>query len=112
MYIGSTAKTLIQRYYAHQNYYKNWLENKNNFHYYTSFEILCNNNHKIELVEEYPCKSKKELEIRERYWIETIECVNKTIPQKSEQEKKEKHKLWYINNKEHNTKLRKKIKKN
>jgi hypothetical protein len=45
------------------------------------------------LVESYPCKSKYELESRERYWIETLPCVNLTIPTRTRAE-------YYKQNKE------------
>jgi len=39
-------------------------------------------NVKIILVEEYPCYSKKQLEIKESFYIENNECINKVIPRK------------------------------
>ncbi len=33
----------------------------------------------IELIEKYPCDSRKELETRERHFIESKKCVNKNI---------------------------------
>jgi hypothetical protein len=36
-------------------------------------------------LEKYPCKSKGELEARERYWLEDTEnCVNKQIPTRTQ----------------------------
>lgn len=42
-----------------------------------SFEILENDDYEIVLIENYPCKSKDELERRARYYIDTMDCVNK-----------------------------------
>ena len=47
--------------------------------YISSFEVLENNDYYIELLENYPCNSKKELEIREGIWQEQIECINSRI---------------------------------
>ena len=63
----------------------------------------------IELVEEYPCTSKQELEKRERFYIENNECINVVIPGRTCAEYRiaNKHKikeikrLYYINNQQH-----------
>ena len=53
----------------------------------------------IELLEAYPCNSKKELEVRERYWMEQFpNKVNKNIPTQS---KKEYSVKWREANKDH-----------
>jgi hypothetical protein len=51
----------------------------------------------IILIEDYPCNSKKELETRERYYIESITCVNKNIPTRPQKEYK---KMYKAKNKE------------
>jgi predicted RNA-binding protein YlxR (DUF448 family) len=62
-YYGSTIQELQARHYHH----------KNN----SSFTIKeLGNNFIISLVEEYPCKTKKELIEREMWWINNNECVN------------------------------------
>lgn len=43
---------------------------------------------KIELVENYPCKNKQELQAREKWYIENNECVNSHL-KKTELEKRE-----------------------
>lgn len=48
--------------------------------YMTSSEIIKRGNYYINLVETYPCKSKYELESRERYYIENFDCINKIVP--------------------------------
>ena len=47
---------------------------------------------KIYLVESFPCKTKFELETRERYYIENNECVNQVIPTRTEKEWREANK--------------------
>ena len=44
--------------------------------------VLYEDNLEIFLIESYPCNSKDELIARERYYIETMECVNKTMKQR------------------------------
>ena len=76
-YIGSTTLTLEKRKKNHNYDYNKWLNNKIKYDYTTSFEIIKNNNCVIILLEEFPCKNKKELLSREQYWIEYHNgCVN------------------------------------
>jgi hypothetical protein len=76
VYIGSTCKTLNRRLQYHLSDYKRYLINKDR--YLSSFEILKNNDYKIELIELYPCNDKNELLIKERYWTnQEINCINK-----------------------------------
>ena len=58
-------------------------------------------------IEKYPCESKRELETRERYWIQTLECkLNCLIPTRTQKEHyeenknkiSEKNKLFRIEN--------------
>ena len=70
---------------------------KGNYSYVTSFEILKNNNYEIILVENYPCNSKDELHSKERFYIESNECVNKVIPTRTSKEWQKKN---YQENKE------------
>ena len=55
---------------------------------------------KIYLVEEYPCDNKRQLEQRERYYIENNECLNKRIPCRTKDELKEYKKQYNEENKE------------
>jgi hypothetical protein len=90
VYIGSTCKILYERLAQHGYDYKRYLDG--NYHFVTSFKILEKNNYEIELIELCPCNSKIELHKRERYYIETIECINKNIPSRTKQESQnEKH---------------------
>lgn len=82
-YIGSTVKELSRRYSQH----KSDLD--------CTARILFEDNKTpiIELLEEYPCVSKKELEIRERYWVEQYpNRINKYIPTRTPQERNDENK--------------------
>lgn len=79
-YIGSTTQLLNRRFTAHKSKYKSWKEGKH--HFVTSFNLFDEygiDKCKIELIEEYSCNTKKELETREGYYIQTQECINKVI---------------------------------
>ena len=62
-YIGSSCNDLCKRLYLHRHHYKHYLKNK--LKYMSSFEIIKYDDHYIEVIEDYPCKSKRELEKRE-----------------------------------------------
>ena len=74
-YIGSTIKPLKKRLQKHQSDKRRFYNNKKVRHL-TSYELL-DGNEKIELLEEYNCKSRRELLEREQDYLNTIECVNK-----------------------------------
>ena len=95
IYIGSTTKLLCQRLAGHRTNYE--LYKNKGLKYITSFKILENGDYDIVLLLNYPCNSKEELHAKERYYIETLSCVNKNIPGRSI---KERMKLYYADNKE------------
>tara|TARA_E500000305_G_scaffold11462_1_gene7868 strand:- start:34 stop:675 length:642 start_codon:yes stop_codon:yes gene_type:complete len=101
-YIGSTTKEyLSQRLEKHRTHYKDYLQGRT--HYRSSFEILCNENYKIYLLENAPCASKDELRQREQYWIDRLNCiklVNKLKAFRTEEDIKQYKKEYYENNKE------------
>ena len=99
IYVGSTIQELNERLRGHNLNYKKFLNNK--YHYVSSFKILENNDYHIELLEDYPCNSKKELETKEREHIENIECINNNIPTRTKKE-------YYEENKEKIKEQRKK----
>ena len=111
IYIGSTISILSHRLSQHKNNYKFYLEGK--FHYLTSYDIIKNNDYRIELLEHYPCNNRNELETQEREYIDDNICVNITIPtrtqkesgkiyrEKNKEKKKEYRKKWEEDNKEH-----------
>ena len=82
IYIGSTCKTLDRRLKQHEAQFKAFKAGK--YHFITSFKILDNNDYKIELVENYPCATKQDLNIREGNIIkqlrnEKLNIVNKFV---------------------------------
>ena len=78
VYIGSTVQSLSKRIGGHRDKYKGWLKGTSN--YVTSFEIIKYDDHYIELVENYPCKTKAELERCEgQIMRDTENCCNKVI---------------------------------
>ena len=52
----------------------------------TSSKIIEDEDYDIILLENYPCESKDELHKRERYFIESLDCINKAVPTRSLQE--------------------------
>jgi len=105
-YIGSTTWVLTKRLNQHFHQAKNPEQNK------CASAILFEEGNEpiIELIENFPCNSKDELNVRERYWIEQHpEAINKNIPGRTWRERRaldpERYKLakqeWYANNKDH-----------
>ena len=95
VYYGSTIKNLNDRLCNHKYDYKQYLKGKRN--YYTSFKIIENGNYRMELVENYRCMNRKQLESIERVYIEGYKCVNKNVAGRT---KKESDKLYYEKNKD------------
>ena len=80
-YYGSTVQPLSKRISNHRMHYKLFGEGKFN-HRLTVFDIFDAHgaeNCKIELIEEFPCESKEQLNKREGFYIQNNECVNKVI---------------------------------
>ena len=92
IYIGSTKLTLEERLDTHNSSYISWLRTNKN--YCTSFEICKYDDCKIHLIENYPCETRKELELKEGEYQRMMDCVNKYIAGRSRKE-------WYEKNKEH-----------
>lgn len=88
-YIGSTTQTLVARFRGHKVEKQSRPLKK-----CAAFQLLDYDDCKIELLEEYPCNNNNELRERERYWFENIENINKIKPLRTEDEKKEYHKLY------------------
>jgi hypothetical protein len=85
IYVGSTTEpTLARRLAKHRSNYTDYLNQKRNF--ITSFDIIKNNDYDIILLEDYPCERKDQLHKRERFYIESFECLNKVIPTRTKQE--------------------------
>jgi len=86
IYIGSTTTSLSSRLSQHKKLLKSLKSG-------TSKEVLENNDFSIVLLEDYPCERKEQLLQRERFYIETMDCVNKNIPNRSKED-------WYQDNRE------------
>jgi len=83
-YIGSTAETLSWRLGKHISAYNCYLNGSKK--YCSSNKILELGDYKIELIENYPCKSKIELELRETHFYNILDCVNMRSPRTSRKE--------------------------
>lgn len=104
IYYGSTIQTLTERLSKHKDDYKN----KKNL---ASELILKCEDYKIELLEDYPCKNRQELNKKEGEYIKNaqrgahplIECVNKHVAGRTMKEyyldNIEKYKQYNKNNK-------------
>ena len=97
IYIGSTCKLLCQRLAQHRASYKRYL--KGEFHFITSFTILENNDYQIILLENiFNCSNIEQLRSRERYYIDSMVCVNKVVPGRTVNEYYETNKKKLIKN--------------
>ena len=80
-YVGSTCLTLPQRISQHQRDYKQYLKTGKKYNVFmSSFKVLEGGDAKITLMENYPCKNRKQLHDREVYHINKTNCVNHNIP--------------------------------
>ena len=107
VYIGSTTKDyLSQRMTWHRSDYKKW---KNGTHgkvmVYDMFDKYGIENCQIILLESVNATTKDELNAREGYYVRTLKCVNKLIPDRSE---KEYRKQYYENHRDEQIEYRKK----
>ena len=76
-YYGSTTITLNKRFTQHEQDAKNNNNRASQKLFETGEKVI------IELIEDYPCKSKRELLLREGYYHLNFECVNKNIAGRS-----------------------------
>ena len=85
-YIGSTCSPLYKRFYQHKNAKSSELRTGNG--YTKSFEILQFDDAYIELLEDYPCENKQQLERREGELIRKNKdiCVNFIVPKRTRKE--------------------------
>ena len=85
-YIGSTTQSLAKRKGKHKTNYKCW---KGGYQSYcTSFKLLDEAIDDIDIVLLETCNvnNKEELHAKERYWIESTDCVNKVVPGRTQKE--------------------------
>lgn len=104
VYYGSTVQTLSQRLAKHKNHYKTYKNDDVNK--ISAHLILDCEDYKIELMEEYPCNNKSQLDKREGEYQKNNECVNcyiagrtsKELYQDNKEEKKNKANEYRKNN--------------
>ena len=84
IYIGSTTQSLAVRKAGHKINYKRYVNGTYNF--VTSFNIIKFDDFYIELIENYPCNSRNELERREGQLIREMDCVNKIVVGRTDKE--------------------------
>ena len=97
IYIGSTVEQrLSRRLVEHRHQYNQYLKGEHN--YISSFKVIDGGNYEILLIENYPCESSDELRRRERYFIESEECVNLNYPIRTKEDKRESEKKRYYEN--------------
>ena len=112
VYIGSTIQSLAKRKGAHISAYKGYLNGK--YPFVTSFYIVKYDDCYIELIEEYACENKQQLERKEGEYIRSRYCVNKYIAGRTYKEYRadNKEKIseinaeYYANNKEKSAEYR------
>lgn len=114
-YVGSTYQELSQRMAQHRIDYKRYLNGKRiGISSVQLFDEFGLEHCKIELLEEYPCENKQQLNKREGEYIKKIKCVNKLIAGRNDreyyQDNKEKMKQYREDNKEHVIQYRKQYK--
>jgi len=104
IYIGSTCTSLKERLISHLVNYKSYIKKDSKGKVTTAFDIIKNNDYRIELIENFPCKSKQELLRKEREYIENNKCINIARPITTYQEKLNQKKEWakkkYIDDKD------------
>jgi len=100
IYIGSTCEpTLARRLSGHVSSYKQYINGKS-IKTTSSFIVLENSNYSIILIETCICNNKDELYAKERSIIDSMECVNKLTPFRTDEEKKILKQLYALDNKE------------
>jgi len=78
VYIGSTDVTLKKRLQKHKNDFRKYLNEK--FCYITSYELICQDDYRIELLEEIQFDEDSELVAVEQQYINADpHCVNKQL---------------------------------
>lgn len=83
IYIGSTISSLKKRMNEHRCNMLAYLKDENYNRKQDSWKLLIFEDAEIKLIEKYPCSSKRELEERERYYIENVGLdwvVNERLP--------------------------------
>ena len=90
VYVGSTTQSLSMRLAGHRGHFKRFKDGKGIK--ITSFQVLAQGNYDIVLIETCSCESKDELHRRERFYIESLDCINNNIPTRTKKEYNEANK--------------------
>ena len=101
IYIGSTIKTLKERFNKHKSDYKFYLnENNRKVSSFKLFNTHGIENCAIELIELYPCDNRTELEQQESVYINKNKefCVNNNIPGRTDKQYREYQNEYRIDN--------------
>jgi hypothetical protein len=98
IYIGSTCEpTLARRLSGHVQDFKFWKNGKGRN--VSSFEIIEGGDYYIELLEICPCTINEELLARERFYIKSLDCVNRNKNlNRTDEDKKQSNKEYKKNN--------------
>jgi hypothetical protein len=110
-YVGSSTRELNNRMLEHIGAYKLWITDNLKYPFTSSFNlfnIYGLDNCKIELIENFQCFNKQELNIKESYYIKLLQSVNITIPNRTTQGYRqdnkdkitERNKKYVLNNKD------------
>ncbi len=95
VYIGSTTRSLNRRLAEHRYDSANYCKKDR---VASSTKLFQTGTPKIELIEEFKCKTQRELRVRERWYIENNNCINTQIPTRTPAEYM---RYWRKKNKEH-----------
>ena len=102
IYIGSTKENLRSRISKHRYDAKHRGD-------LASCQIILRNNYSIELIEDFPCESARQLSEREQYWIDRSECVNIQPAHRSDEVRKAYNKKWAQDHKDERNLARRQI---
>lgn len=102
VYYGSTYKNIKHRLLIHKAHAKDKYSKTHRYSSRQLFELSeqIGEPVKVELVENYPCSSRKELEQREGWYIRTYKCVNKNCTGRTPEEKRRRRHIRYMQNAE------------
>ena len=109
VYYGSTAMELSVRMSIHRAMYKRFNPELPPSKYnpqcssHVLFDMFGPFECKMDLIEDYPCKSDEELRMREQFYLDNNECINKNKAYVSPEQRKEQWRLraaeYYKHNK-------------
>jgi len=105
-YYGSTVMTIKKRMQGHKSKYNQWrIKKASRCAACDLFDKYGFDNCRIELVEDYSCQTKKDLLIREDYYMDNNICINERRANTSREQLYEKNKKWRNANKDKFNKL-------